>query len=67
MNHGLNELNTNQDANKMQIKKFILIYIFVLLFSFSFTLAHTEDAELDQEIQKGKDIVEKFYRGEVKC
>lgn len=67
MNHELNELNTNQDTNKTQIKKFVLIYIFILLFSFSFTLAHTEDAKLDQEIQKGKEIVEKFYRGEIKC
>jgi len=30
-------------------------------------VAHTEDANLNQEIQKGKEIVEKFYRGEVKC
>jgi hypothetical protein len=30
-------------------------------------VAHTEDAKLNQEIQKGKEIVEKFYRGEVKC
>jgi uncharacterized membrane protein len=67
MNHELKELNTNQDTNKTQIKKFILIYIFILLFSFSFAFTHTEDAELNQEIQKGKEIVEKFYRGEVKC
>lgn len=67
MNHELNELNTNQDTNKTQIKKFVLIYIFILLFSFSFAFAHTEDAELNQEIQKGKEIVEKFYRGEIKC
>jgi uncharacterized membrane protein len=67
INHELNELNTNQDTNKTQIKKFILIYIFILLFSFSFAFTHTEDAELNQEIQKGKEIVEKFYRGEIKC
>jgi hypothetical protein len=32
-----------------------------------FVVAHTEDDELNQKIQKGKEIVEKFYRGEVKC
>jgi hypothetical protein len=30
-------------------------------------VVHTEDVKLNQEIQKGKEIVEKFYRGEVKC
>jgi hypothetical protein len=30
-------------------------------------VAHTGDAKLNQEIQKGREIVEKFYRGEVKC
>jgi len=30
-------------------------------------VAHTEDAKLNQEIQKGKEIVEKFYRGQIKC
>jgi hypothetical protein len=30
-------------------------------------VAHTEDFELNQEIQKGKEIFEKFYRGKIKC
>jgi len=30
-------------------------------------VAHIEDAKLNQEIQRGKEIVEKFYRGEIKC
>jgi hypothetical protein len=38
-----------------------------VLYSRVSVLTHTEDAELNQEIQKGKEIVEKFYRGEVKC
>jgi hypothetical protein len=51
------------------MRKYKFIYILVLLsiFFFSFVFAHTEDAELNQEIQKGKEIVEKFYRGKVKC
>jgi hypothetical protein len=38
-----------------------------VLYSRLSVVAHTEDAKLNQEIQKGKEIVEKFYRGEVKC
>jgi hypothetical protein len=30
-------------------------------------VAHTEDAKLNQEIQKGKEIVEKFQKGETTC
>jgi hypothetical protein len=32
-----------------------------------FVVAHTEDAEQSQEIQKGKEIVEKFQKGETTC
>jgi len=51
------------------VKKWCLIvFILILFLAFSyFVFAHTEDAELNQEIQKGKEIVEKFYRGEIKC
>ncbi|GIW65494.1 MAG: hypothetical protein KatS3mg094_013 [Candidatus Parcubacteria bacterium] len=45
----------------------ILFLSFLILFSLNFTFAHTEDAELNTEIQKGRELVEKFYRGEIKC
>ena len=48
-------------------QKGLLFFLLISVFIFSFALAHTEDAKLNQEIQKGKEIVEKFYRGEVKC
>ena len=48
-------------------QKVLLFFLLISVFIFSFVFAHTEDAKLNQEIQKGKEIVEKFYRGEVKC
>lgn len=39
----------------------------VLIVSFSLVLAHTEDAQLSVEIQKGGELVKKFQRGEVNC
>jgi len=48
-------------------QKGLLFFLLISVFIFSFVFAHTEDAELNQEIQKGREIVEKFYRGEVKC
>lgn len=43
------------------------IIVFSILILFNFVFAHVEDAELNAEIQKGKELVEKFYRGEIKC
>ncbi|GIW67051.1 MAG: hypothetical protein KatS3mg096_571 [Candidatus Parcubacteria bacterium] len=51
---------------RQQIIK-ILFLSFLILFSLNFTFAHTEDAELNAEIQKGRELVEKFSRGEIKC
>jgi uncharacterized membrane protein len=48
-------------------QKGLLFFLLISVFIFSFAFAHTEDAELNQEIQRGKEIVEKFYRGEIKC
>ncbi|GIW66572.1 MAG: hypothetical protein KatS3mg095_0470 [Candidatus Parcubacteria bacterium] len=45
----------------------ILFLSFLILIFLNFTFAHTEDAELNVEIQKGRELVEKFYRGEIKC
>jgi len=47
--------------------KFIYILVLLSIFSFYFASAHTEDAELNQEIQKGKEIIEKFQKGETTC
>ena len=50
------------------IKKWCLvIFMLISFFAFSFVLAHSEDIELNREIQKGKEVVEKFYRGELRC
>ncbi|GBD34792.1 hypothetical protein HRbin35_00543 [bacterium HR35] len=51
---------------RQQISK-VLFFAFLILFSLSFVFAHTEDAELNAEIQKGRELVEKFSRGEIKC
>jgi uncharacterized membrane protein len=48
-------------------QKGLLFFLLISVFIFSFVFAHTEDVKLNQEIQKGKEIVEKFYRGEIKC
>ncbi|GIW66476.1 MAG: hypothetical protein KatS3mg095_0374 [Candidatus Parcubacteria bacterium] len=43
------------------------LFILFFILTFSFVFAHTEDAELNAEIQKGRELVEKFYSGEIKC
>jgi uncharacterized membrane protein len=48
-------------------QKGLLFFLLISVFIFSFVFAQTEDAKLNQEIQRGKEIVEKFYRGEIKC
>jgi uncharacterized membrane protein len=53
-----------KNGNMFKISS-LLILIFI--FYFSFVFAHTEDAELNAEIQKGRELVEKFSRGEIKC
>ncbi|MEM0476569.1 MAG: hypothetical protein QW367_02945 [Candidatus Aenigmatarchaeota archaeon] len=48
------------------LNKALTIFLaLVLLFLPIF--AHSEDAELNAEIQKGKEIVEKFFRNEISC
>ena len=54
----------------LPLDKIILFFLYPhlsVLNPYISVVAHTEDAKLNQEIQKGKEIVEKFYRGEVKC
>ena len=65
-----NQLYINNNTNGAQIK-ILLIFLYLLIlisvFSFSFVFAHSEDLELNQEIQRGKEIVERFYQGKIKC
>ncbi len=46
------------------MKKLIILTLFLSLI---FVFAHTDDTLLSQEIEKGKGIVEKSQKGEVKC
>lgn len=47
------------------MKRAILFLIFIL--SFSLVFGHTQDAELNAEIQKGKELLEKLQKGEIRC
>ncbi|GEM_PF-1937162 len=53
-------------TNKLIILLFLFLFFFIL-YPHPSVLAHSEYFELNQEIQKGKELVEKFYKGEVKC
>lgn len=46
------------------MKKFIILTLFLSLI---FIFAHTDNALLSQEIEKGKKIAEKFQKGDIKC
>jgi len=62
------QLYINNNRNEEQTKiLLILLNLLILTFIFSFVFAHSEDLELNQEIQRGKEIVERFYQGKVKC
>jgi uncharacterized membrane protein len=45
----------------------ISLFLLIIILSFGFVFAHSEDAELNAEIQKGKELVEKLQRGEITC
>jgi uncharacterized membrane protein len=45
----------------------ILLFLLITIFSFTFVFAHSEDTELNAEIQKGKELIEKLQRGEITC
>ncbi len=45
----------------------IVLLIFVLFPIFNIVFAHSEDAELNAELQKGRELVEKLQRGEIGC
>jgi hypothetical protein len=45
----------------------ILLFLLITILSFVFVFAHSEDAELNAEIQKGKELIEKLQRGEITC
>lgn len=47
------------------MKNIFIVFILILIVSFVF--AHSEDAELNAEIQKGKELFEKLQRGEISC
>jgi len=62
------ELYINNNTNGAQIKILLMfLYLLILISVFSFVFAHSEDLELNQEIQRGKEIVERFYQGKIKC
>jgi len=62
------QLYINNNRNEEQTKiLLILLNLLILTFIFSFVFAHSEDLELNQEIQRGKEIVERFYQGKIKC
>ncbi|BCX15740.1 MAG: hypothetical protein KatS3mg097_632 [Candidatus Parcubacteria bacterium] len=44
-----------------------IFILFILLSVSSFVLAHSEDAELNNELQKGRELIEKLQRGEITC
>jgi len=46
-------------------KLLIIILLFFVVISFAF--AHSEDAELNAEIQKGKELFEKLQQGKITC
>ncbi|MEM0476203.1 MAG: hypothetical protein QW367_01005 [Candidatus Aenigmatarchaeota archaeon] len=48
------------------MKKFLII-ILLFFFVISFAFAHSEDAELNAEIQKGKELFEKLQQGKITC
>jgi len=45
----------------------ILLFLLITILSFMFVFANTEDAELNAEIQKGKELTQKLQRGEITC
>ncbi|MEM1974217.1 MAG: hypothetical protein QXN68_05465 [Thermoplasmata archaeon] len=47
--------------------KKLLIIILLFFFVISFAFAHSEDAELNAEIQKGKELFEKLQQGKITC
>lgn len=47
------------------MKKILIIILFFIVISFAF--AHSEDAELNAEIQKGKELFEKLQQGKITC
>lgn len=47
------------------MKKILILFILILLGSFVF--AHSEDAELNAELQKGKELIEKLQKGQITC
>ena len=62
------QLYINNNTNGAQIKILLMfLYLLILISVFSFVFAHSEDLELNQEIQRGKEIVERFYQGKIKC
>jgi hypothetical protein len=67
-------LTSHADLRGLLLRRLslIVLYAFICVLFIrvdprGLAFAHTEDVKLNQEIQKGKEIVEKFYRGEVKC
>ncbi len=59
----------NNSKCKSQKAKLLLILIFIIFgVAFNnFVFAHSEDAELDQEIQKGRELIEKLKNKEINC
>lgn len=47
------------------MKKIVILLSLILIGVFVF--AHTEDAELNAEIQRGRELLEKLQRGEIGC
>lgn len=45
------------------MKKFLILFLSISFLVF----AHSEDAELNAEIQKGRELFEKLQKGEIKC
>jgi hypothetical protein len=48
------------------IISFIIVFIFGVAFS-NFVFAHSEDAELNKEIQRGRELIEKLKNKEINC
>ncbi len=65
----LRELKFKRESTRILNNwRVIFIILFIFLFSiFNFVFAHSEDAELNTEIQKGRELFEKLQRGQISC
>lgn len=61
----LNHFSNHTTINLKRLKILIIFLSFFLISSIVF--AHTEDAELNAEIQRGRELIEKLQRGEITC